>query len=51
MTVFQRSAPYVVPKPDRAYTRAHLQAFPRVPPTQALRRGLTNRLSTSSTGR
>lgn len=46
VTVFQRSAPYVVPKPDRAYTRAHLEAFRRVPPTQRFGRGLTNRLST-----
>ena len=31
VTVFQRSAPWVVPKPDRAYTAAHRAAFRRVP--------------------
>lgn len=31
VTVFQRSAPWVVPKPDRAYTDAHRAAFRRVP--------------------
>ncbi len=41
VTVFQRSAPYVVPKPDREYTRAHHTAFRRVPRTQAFGRGLT----------
>ncbi len=41
VTVFQRSAPYVVPKPDRAYTRAHHRAFTRLPRTQALGRKLT----------
>ncbi|WP_235738621.1 flavin-containing monooxygenase [Nocardioides alcanivorans] len=45
MTVFQRSAPYVVPKPDRAYTRAHHAAYRRLPTAQAFGRGLTWRLS------
>lgn len=36
MTVFQRSAPYVVPKPDQAYRSLHHRAFDRVP---ALLRG------------
>ena len=31
VTVFQRSAPYVVPKVDRAYTDTHHAAFRRVP--------------------
>ena len=31
VTVFQRSAPYVVPKPDRAYTGVHHAAFRHVP--------------------
>ncbi|MFN7244416.1 MAG: flavin-containing monooxygenase, partial [Dietzia cercidiphylli] len=31
VTVYQRSAPWVVPKPDRAYTDAHHTAFARVP--------------------
>jgi cation diffusion facilitator CzcD-associated flavoprotein CzcO len=29
--VFQRSAPYVLPKPDRGYTGAHHAAFAKVP--------------------
>ena len=45
VTVFQRSAPYVVPKPDRAYHRLHHRAFRRVPPTQAFGRELTRSLS------
>jgi cation diffusion facilitator CzcD-associated flavoprotein CzcO len=45
VTVFQRSAPHVVPKPDRAYTPAHLEAFRRVPPTQRFGRELTRSLS------
>ncbi len=40
VTVFQRSAPYVVPKPDRGYTRAHLAAFERLPATQSFGREL-----------
>jgi cation diffusion facilitator CzcD-associated flavoprotein CzcO len=31
MTVFQRSAPYVVPKPDQAYRAYHHRAFERFP--------------------
>ena len=31
MTVFQRSAPYVVPKPDQAYRPYHHRAFERMP--------------------
>ncbi len=31
VTVFQRSAPYVIPKPDRAYSAAHHAAFSKVP--------------------
>ena len=41
VTVFQRSAPYVVPKPDREYTRTHNKLFRRVPPTQTFGRKLT----------
>ncbi|MCZ4500696.1 MAG: Cyclohexanone monooxygenase [Marmoricola sp.] len=41
VTVFQRSAPYVVPKPDRAYTRAHHASFSRFPRTQGFGRQLT----------
>ncbi len=45
MTVFQRSAPYVVPKPDRAYTRLHGRAFGRLPRTQRFGRRLTRVIS------
>ncbi|AXV09413.1 Cyclohexanone monooxygenase [Euzebya pacifica] len=45
MTVFQRSAPYVVPKPDRAYTGLHHRAFERWPATQQVGRRLTRSLS------
>ena len=41
VTVFQRSAPYVVPKPDREYTSTHTRAFTRFPRTQAFGRTLT----------
>lgn len=41
MTVFQRSAPYVVPKPDRAYTAAHHRLFERHPGVPAGERRLT----------
>ncbi len=41
VTVFQRSAPYVVPKPDREYTKTHNLLFRRVPPTQTFGRKLT----------
>ena len=41
LTVFQRSAPYVVPKPDREYTRTHTRLFDRYPRTQAFGRNLT----------
>jgi cation diffusion facilitator CzcD-associated flavoprotein CzcO len=39
VTVFQRSAPYVVPKLDRAYTDAHHAAFEKVPGFAAAMRG------------
>jgi cation diffusion facilitator CzcD-associated flavoprotein CzcO len=39
VTVFQRSAPYVVPKVDRAYTGAHHAAFSKVPGFAAAMRG------------
>lgn len=41
LTVFQRSAPYVVPKPDRAYTSLHHRLFASAPRTQAFGRELT----------
>ncbi|UXA08253.1 NAD(P)/FAD-dependent oxidoreductase [Mycobacterium sp. SMC-2] len=40
VTVFQRSAPYVIPKPDRAYTDAHHAAFGKVPGFAAAMRGV-----------
>ena len=40
MTVFQRSAPYVVPKPDREYRPHHHRAFARFP-DRCSRRELT----------
>ncbi|OBF93583.1 4-hydroxyacetophenone monooxygenase [Mycobacterium sp. 852014-52450_SCH5900713] len=40
VTVFQRSAPYVLPKPDRAYTHAHHAAFRTVPGFAAAMRNL-----------
>lgn len=41
VTVFQRSAPYVAPKPDREYTSVHTKVFSRFPRTQAFGRELT----------
>jgi cation diffusion facilitator CzcD-associated flavoprotein CzcO len=41
VTVFQRSAPYVVPKPDIAYSRARRGLYRRLPRTQAFGRALT----------
>ncbi|OBH21027.1 4-hydroxyacetophenone monooxygenase [Mycobacterium sp. E1715] len=38
--VFQRSAPYIVPKPDRAYTGAHHAAFAKAPGFASAMRGL-----------
>ncbi|WP_027860867.1 NAD(P)/FAD-dependent oxidoreductase [Marmoricola sp. URHB0036] len=45
ITVFQRSAPYVAPKPDREYTATHGKVFERFPRTQAFGRGLTWRIT------
>lgn len=41
VTVFQRSAPYVVPKPDTEYHALHTRVFRRFPRTQALERTAT----------
>jgi cation diffusion facilitator CzcD-associated flavoprotein CzcO len=38
MTVFQRSAPYVVPRPDRVYTPLHHRLFERHPAALAFER-------------
>lgn len=40
VTVFQRSAPWVVPKLDRAYTDGHRTAFARVPGLVTAMRGV-----------
>lgn len=45
ITVFQRSAPYVLPKPDRAYTALHHTVFHRAPRSQGFGRRLTWHLS------
>jgi cation diffusion facilitator CzcD-associated flavoprotein CzcO len=41
VTVFQRSAPYVVPKPDIAYSGIRRRLYARAPRTQAFGRNLT----------
>lgn len=41
MTVFQRSAPYVLPKPDTGYTERHHRLFERYPSVPAGERRLT----------
>lgn len=38
LTVFQRSAPYLVPKPDKAYRGWHKRLFRRLPVTQQAER-------------
>jgi cation diffusion facilitator CzcD-associated flavoprotein CzcO len=45
MTVFQRSAPYVLPKPDIAYSAVRRRAYARVPATQQFGRQLTRWVS------
>lgn len=49
LTVFQRSAPYVVPKPDQAYSERHHRLFRRFPRTLGAERRsvfwLTERLN------
>jgi cation diffusion facilitator CzcD-associated flavoprotein CzcO len=39
MTVFQRSAPYLLPRPDREFTNLHHRLFERVPASQLIERG------------
>jgi len=41
MTVFQRSAPYVLPKPDTGYTSRHHRLFEQYPSVPATERRLT----------
>jgi cation diffusion facilitator CzcD-associated flavoprotein CzcO len=54
LTVFQRSAPYVVPKPDQEYSARHSRLFSRVPATLAAERRavfwLTERLNAALAG-
>ncbi|MDV6011732.1 NAD(P)/FAD-dependent oxidoreductase [Haloechinothrix sp. LS1_15] len=38
LTVFQRSAPYIIPKPDRVYSTTHHKLFSTFPPLQAAER-------------
>ncbi|MBZ5736688.1 flavin-containing monooxygenase [Nocardioides mangrovi] len=45
MTVFQRSAPYVVLRPDRAYSRLHHRLFRRFPRALAFERRATFELT------
>jgi cation diffusion facilitator CzcD-associated flavoprotein CzcO len=39
LTLFQRSAPYIIPRPDREFSERHHQVFTRVPATQLAERG------------
>ena len=45
MTVFQRSAPYVVPKPDQAYRGYHHRAFEKAPGLLRAERSFVFRLT------
>jgi len=45
LTVFQRSAPYVVPKPDTEYRRGHHRLFERYPAVMKGERGSTFHLT------
>ncbi len=38
LTVFQRSAPYIVPRPDREFSPLHHRVFEKVPATELLER-------------
>lgn len=50
MTVFQRSAAYVVPKPDRVYSSLHHRLFEKRPATLALERRFVYWLSEQLNG-
>ena len=39
LTVFQRTPPYLVPRPDREFTRLHHAAFTKIPATELAERG------------
>jgi cation diffusion facilitator CzcD-associated flavoprotein CzcO len=38
LTVFQRTAPWIMPRPDRAFTDAQKRRFRRIPPTRVAHR-------------
>ncbi|WP_181697182.1 NAD(P)/FAD-dependent oxidoreductase [Nocardia sp. GTS18] len=39
LTVFQRTAPYIIPRPDREFGRLHHRMFEKVPATELAERG------------
>jgi len=39
LTVFQRTAPYIIPRPDREFSGVHHKVFERLPVTQLAERG------------
>lgn len=39
LTLFQRTAPYILPRPDRKFSDRHHRVFTRVPSTQLVERG------------
>ena len=39
LTVFQRTPPYIIPRPDREFSQLHHRVFERVPVTQLVERG------------
>lgn len=39
LTVFQRTPPYIIPRPDREFSDVHHKVFERVPATQLVERG------------
>ncbi|WP_280217119.1 flavin-containing monooxygenase [Nocardia neocaledoniensis] len=39
LTVFQRSAPYIIPRPDREFSPLHHKIFERLPATELAERG------------
>ena len=39
LTVFQRTPPYIIPRPDREFSETHHKVFERVPATQLVERG------------
>jgi cation diffusion facilitator CzcD-associated flavoprotein CzcO len=39
LTLFQRTPPYIIPRPDREFSQLHHKVFERVPATQLVERG------------